>query len=140
MYLVICTRPDKVWAYLSNPTMQIWVAVKRIFRYLRGTSKLGLNFQKINLNNKLRIYSDADWVRCLDTRKSTTGLVVLLNDSIITYGSKKQSTVVLSTMESEYLVATRSIQEGLWISQLLKELNPTYLIFQFYYKIIQVQY
>ena len=77
MYAMIGTRPDIAYAfsvasrYLENPEMKHWVLVKRIFRYLKGTSNLSLMYQKGNLG--LMGYSDADWAGDHKDRKSTTG-------------------------------------------------------------------
>ena len=75
MYTMLCTRPDICFAigmvgrYQSNPRPAHWVAVKRIFRYLQGTTDYALCFHKGDL--KLKGYSDADWVGDKDERKST---------------------------------------------------------------------
>jgi len=68
---------------------------------------------------ELRGYCDADYAGDVDTRRSTTGYVFLLGGAIISWSSKRQPTVALSTMEAEYMAMTGAVQEGLWIQMLL---------------------
>lgn len=107
MYLSVCTRPDIAYtvSYLSqfnccyNETH--WKSAKRVLRYLRGTSKVGLCFKRTN--GDLTGYADADWANCLDDRRSYTGYVFTLFDSIISWESRKQRTTALSSTEAEYM-------------------------------------
>ena len=85
--------------YQSNPRPVHWQAVKKIFRDLRGTSDLILCYQGGDL--RLRGYFDANWASDRDERKSTTGYAFLLSGVVISWCSKKQSCIALSTMESE---------------------------------------
>ena len=86
MYAMICTRPDICYAvglvsrYKSNPGQKHWMAVKRILRYLKGTSDYMLCYQR---KKYLRLisYSDADWGGDIDQSKSTSGYAFLLNGS-----------------------------------------------------------
>ena len=93
MYAMLCTRPDICFAvgmvsrYQSNLGPVHWQAVKRIFRYLRGTSNLILCYQGGYL--RLRGYFDADWTSDRDERKSTTGYAFLLNGAAISWCNKK---------------------------------------------------
>ena len=110
MYAMLCTRPDICFAvgmvsrYQSNPGPVHWQAVKRIFRYLRGTSDLILCYQ--GGDSRLRGYSDADWASDRDEHKSTTGYAFLLSGAAISWCSKKQSCIALSTMEFEYVACS----------------------------------
>ena len=106
MYAMMCTRPDicydvgLVSRFQSNPGQKHWMAVKRIFRYLKGTSDYMLCYQgKKDL--RLICYSDANWGGDVDHCKSTSGYAFLLNDSTILWSRKKQSCVALSTIEAE---------------------------------------
>ena len=107
MYAMLCTRPNiyfvvgMVSRYQSNLGSVHWQAVKRIFQYLRGTSDLILCYQGGDL--RLRGYSDASWANDRDERKSTTGYAFLLSGATISWCSKKQSCIALSTMESKYV-------------------------------------
>lgn len=128
MYLSIGTRPDISYAvnflsrYMENPSSIHVTALKRVIRYLKGTADYGISFESAN-NLSLIVYSDADFAGCVDTRKSTTGHCVMLNSSIVSWCSEKQKSVSLSTTESEYIAASQSVKEMIWICRLLKNLK-----------------
>jgi hypothetical protein len=115
MYAMLCTRLDICFAvgfvsrFQSNPGPAHWKVVKRILRYLCGIADYMLCYQGRDL--RLRGYSDAYWVGDLDERKSTSGYTFLLGGEAITWCSKKQSCVALSTMESEYVACSAAVQE-----------------------------
>ena len=137
MYAMLGTRPDLAYAvglvsqFASNPSQQHWKAVKRIFRYLRGTTDFGITYGETPHGLKqpeLIGYSDADWASSHD-RKSTGGFIfglggTLLNGAI-TWSSKRQSTVALSSTESEYMAVTQAVKEALWLQRLFGELTNT---------------
>jgi len=131
LYLSLCTRPDisfsvnQVSRFMKNPGKKHWVACKRILRYLKSTAALGLNYQSNTNDNKITLtgYCDADWAGDVDDRKSTTGYVIKINDCLINWISKKQSTVSLSSAEAEYMSISAAIQEMKWTRNLLTELN-----------------
>ncbi|KAL0386488.1 UNVERIFIED_CONTAM: Retrovirus-related Pol polyprotein from transposon TNT 1-94 [Sesamum latifolium] len=110
MYAMMCTRPDLCFAvgmvsrYQSNPGADHWVAVNRILRYLKGTSDLALCYH--GGSRRLVGYSDADGSADRDERKSTSGYAFLLGGAAITWCSKKQPCISLSTMEAEYVAST----------------------------------
>ena len=81
--------------------------MKRILRYLKGTTDYVLCYKWRDL--RLIGYTDANWGGDPDQRKSTSGYVFLLNDGAISWGSKKQSCIALSTMEAEYVVCSSAI-------------------------------
>ena len=130
IYHMTCTRPDLSYAvgklsqYLSEPSQQLWVA-KHILKYLRGTSHYELRYQK---SEELRIlaYSDADWASNHSDRRSTTGFCFYLNkeSSPISWKSKKQLTVALSTCESEFMALAKTTHESLYLIQLLNGMDP----------------
>ena len=88
-----------------------WTAVKRILRYLKGTTVHGLLYSSRNTDD-LHGYCDSDWAGDLDDRKSTSGYLFLLSGAPISWRSKKWSTVALSTAE-----------EAMWLRQLISELK-----------------
>jgi len=96
-------------------------ATKRVLRYLQGTSNLGIMYRPSPL--RLQGYSDADWTGDMDTRRSTTGYIVMLNNGAITWKSRRQPMVALSMMESEYMALTEATKELKWIRTLLPELG-----------------
>ncbi|GLJ46748.1 hypothetical protein SUGI_0985860 [Cryptomeria japonica] len=103
------SRPDIVQAiglvarFAANPKATHMVAVKRIFRYLKGTDEYGLWYpHKGNFN--LSVFTDANWAENIDDRKSTSGGAFFLGDRIVSWTSKKQSCISQSTAEVEYVV------------------------------------
>ncbi|KAL0423370.1 UNVERIFIED_CONTAM: Retrovirus-related Pol polyprotein from transposon TNT 1-94 [Sesamum radiatum] len=126
IYAMMCTRPDLFFAVRmvsrdeSNPGPDHWVAVKRILRYLKGTSDLALCYHGESL--RLVRYSDADGSANRDERKSTSEYAFLLGGTAITWCSKKQSCISLSTVEAEYVACTSVVQEAIWLRRFLKSL------------------
>ena len=127
MYAMMCTRPDICFAvgmvsrYQSNPGPAHWKAVKRILRYLKGTAHYSLCYEGNDL--QLKGYTDADWGGDLDERKSTSGYIFLLNNGAISWSSKKQSCIALSTMEAEFVAFSAAVQEALWLKRFLDHLG-----------------
>nr|GFB78313.1 hypothetical protein [Tanacetum cinerariifolium] len=105
---VTSSRPDIMFAtcmcarYQANPNEHHVSAIKRIFRYLKGTINLGLWYPK-DSSFDLTAYSDADHAGCHLDRKSTSGSVKFLGDKLVCWSSKKQNCVAISTAESEYV-------------------------------------
>lgn len=126
-YLAKGTRPDICFAvnyvsrYQEQPTALHTVAVKRIFKYLKGTLNFGLVFFS-NTNFDVRCYSDSDYAGCLDTRKSTTGYCITMGGSLLSWCSERQSSVSRSTAEAEYIASSEAVGELVWLTRLLKEL------------------
>ena len=95
-------------------------AVKRIFRYLKGTIDIDLSYPKCD-NFELICYSDADFGGCKIHRKSTSGTCHFLGHSLVSWHSKKQNSVVLSTAEAEYIAAGLGCAQVLWMKQTLSD-------------------
>lgn len=131
MYAAQVSRPDICFAlsvvsrFNHNPSKIHWQAVKRIFRYLKGTTNTKLVYRR-NSDAKLIGFCDADHAGDADDGKSTTAYVFMLNGSAISWNSKKQPTVALSTTEAEYMALTAAAQEAIWLRNLNDELfdNP----------------
>eukprot|EP00268_Persea_americana_P059265 TRINITY_DN7252_c0_g2_i3.p1 TRINITY_DN7252_c0_g2~~TRINITY_DN7252_c0_g2_i3.p1 ORF type:complete len:904 (-),score=94.40 TRINITY_DN7252_c0_g2_i3:300-3011(-) len=127
VYLTI-TRPDLSYAvnlvsqFMTAPRHHHLAAVKRIIRYIIGTSTRGLFFP-VGTPLTLTAYSDADWAGCPDTRRSTTGWCVYLGDALISWKCKKQDKVSKSSTESEYRAMSSACSEILWLRGLLSELG-----------------
>jgi hypothetical protein len=102
---ITASRPDIMQAvgmvghFQSAPKQSHLSAVKRIFKYLRGTMTYGLWYPR-NQNFQLIAYSDADWENCVDESKSTSGGAFFLGDSLVAWISKKQGSISLSTTEA----------------------------------------
>ena len=127
MHLMCATRPDIAFAvgmvarFMESPQVVHWTAVKRIFRYLQGTKSHGIRFKSIRQVD-FECYSDADWAGDVSDRKSTSGYVFKMVGGPVSWGSKKQSSMSLSTSEAEYIALSLAIQEGKWVHRLLCEI------------------
>ena len=129
LYLATRSRPDIAFAvscvarFCSKPTKSHWTAVKRIFRYLKGTTSFGLLYTKGANEDGLVGYSDADWAGDCNDYKSTTGYLFQIGGTVVTWKSKKQSCVALSTAEAEYMALASAAQEAVWIRELNTDLG-----------------
>ncbi|UYV79406.1 hypothetical protein LAZ67_17002496, partial [Cordylochernes scorpioides] len=129
LYLMTGTRHDIAYAvsrvsqFMNNPGPSHWTAVKKIFGYLKATKNIGICFGGSSCTTSLIGFSDADFAGDLDTRKSTTGFVFMLNNGPISWCSQKQNCVSLSTTESEYIAASKAKKEAIWLRQFLGELH-----------------
>ncbi|KAH9781414.1 hypothetical protein KPL71_008457 [Citrus sinensis] len=127
MFAMICTRPDIAQAvgavsrYMANPGGEHWITVKKIMRYIRGTSDVALCYGGSEFT--VRGYVDSDFAGDLDKRKSTTGYVFTLAGAAVSCVSTLQTVVALSTTEAEYMAATQACKEAIWIQRLLEELG-----------------
>ncbi|KAF5463234.1 hypothetical protein F2P56_019164 [Juglans regia] len=92
---------NNICQFMQNPRDTHLIAVKRIFRYLKGTLNIGLNFVQTPLI-ALRGFCDADWAGSRDDLRSTTGFAIYMGDNLLSWGAKKQATVSRSTAEVEY--------------------------------------
>ena len=128
LYAAIATRPDIAQAvgvvskYNSNPTEAHLTAVKRVLRYLKGTMDLAIQYQPSE-QPELVGYSDADWAGDLDDRHSTTGNIFMMTGGAISWLSKKQPIVPLSTAEAEYVALSAACQEAVWLRRLLSDIH-----------------
>ena len=141
MYAAVATRPDIAHAayalacHMQAPTRRNMIAAERVLRYLAGTRDLGLVFGSHNgsaagdsrrwsqLHVDVCAYADADWANGKTDRRSITGWISKINGDTISWASKKQRTVALSTCEAELYAEAAAIQEVLWLRGLLKELG-----------------
>jgi hypothetical protein len=128
LYVATTTRPDIAAAIgilcrrVSKPRQRDWSAVKQTMRYLKQT----INF-KFEISTGLDInligYVDADWAGDTTDRKSTSGHIFQLGGNAISWSSKKQTSVALSSTEAEYVAAATASQEIIWLRQLLQDLG-----------------
>jgi hypothetical protein len=127
MFAMICTRPDIAQAvgavsrYMANPGKEHWSTVKRILRYVKGTSNATLCYGGSDF--VVRGYVDSDYAGDLDKSKSTTGFVFTLVEGAVSWVSKLQSIVATSTTEAEYVAATQASKEAIWLQMLMEELG-----------------
>ena len=93
-----------------------------MLRYLKTTKSRGICYRS-GPDIELSAYSDADWATSKDNRRSTSGIMVMINGSPTIFKSRIQRVVALSTAEAEYIALSLCIQEVIWIKNLLKELG-----------------
>jgi hypothetical protein len=148
MYLMLATRPDLAYAvgavsqFCSSPTLDHLTALHHILRYIRGSTHLALHltrctafepvptpavvgkpyYPKILWHSEVTGYSDSDWAGCLDSRHSTGAYIFLAGQSPVSWSSKKQATVALSSTEAEYMAITQASKEAIWLRFLLSEI------------------
>jgi hypothetical protein len=114
------TRPDKTFAmnrvcqFLHAPTNEHWSAVKRILRYLKGCTKLGLKIAKNN-STLVSAFSNVDWAGCLNDRRSIGGYAVFLGTNLVLWSARKQPTISRSSTEVEYKASVNATAEVIWI-------------------------
>ncbi|KAL5547348.1 hypothetical protein UlMin_007035 [Ulmus minor] len=146
LYLTI-TRPDLSYAvnrlsqFLSQPRLPHFKAVQRVLQYVKGTPGQGLflpsksevelrAYAESDLSTtaeaQFKVFSDADWAGCADSRRSISGYCVFLGDSLISWKSKKQATVSRSSAEAEYRSMANATCELTWLLSLLKELGVSH--------------
>ncbi|KAI3767934.1 hypothetical protein L2E82_18363 [Cichorium intybus] len=127
MYAMVCTRPDIAHAvgvvsrFMSNPGKEHWEGVKWLLRYLKGTSEIALCFRRKGV--VLEGFADADLGGCADSGKSTTGYVFTIGGTAISWMSRLQKSVALSTTEAEYMAIAEAAKELIWLKNFLSELG-----------------
>jgi len=129
IYLSVVTRLDIAYSvmyltrYMHSPSKEQFVIAKRVLRYLKTTPTLGIVYG--DQSPDITGYTDADWAADAHDRKSVSGYLFVLAGGPITWKSKKQSVVALSTMESEYIAACTAAQESVWLMRLIAEITSS---------------
>eukprot|EP00253_Pinus_taeda_P032099 PITA_32099 len=124
------TRPDISFSvsyisrFMSAPKADHWIAAKRVLRYVRGTSDYGLLYTRSS-DPILSGYTDSDWAGSVDDRKSTAGYVFNLGSGAVTWTSKKQQAVALSSTEAEYRGAVKASCEAVWLRRMLADMHAS---------------
>nr|GEY64037.1 putative RNA-directed DNA polymerase [Tanacetum cinerariifolium] len=122
------TRPDIAYSvgvvsqFMHQPQKAHMDAVERIIEYLKGTPGHGVLF-KSNGHLDIQVYTDADWAGDKGNRRSTSGYFSMVGGNLVTWRSKKQKVVSLSSAEAEYRGISRGVAELLWIRKLLTEVG-----------------
>ncbi|GJX82480.1 retrovirus-related pol polyprotein from transposon TNT 1-94 [Tanacetum coccineum] len=125
MYLT-ASRPDLVFAicmcarYQASPTKKHLEALKRVFRYLRGTINWGLWYPK-DTAMALTAYADANHASCQDTRRSTSRSAQFFGDKLVSWSSKKQKSTTISTTKAEYIAMSGCCAQILWMRSQLTD-------------------
>ena len=127
IFAMIETRPDIAFAtsvvsrHAKNPGKTHMEAAKHILQYLSATKDRGITFGGGDMS--VQGYSDSDWAGDREDRKSTSGYVFMLNNGPISWCSRRQQTVALSSTEAEYMALTLAAKETIWIRLLMTELG-----------------
>uniref|UniRef100_A0A8D8ZJ24 Copia protein n=1 Tax=Cacopsylla melanoneura TaxID=428564 RepID=A0A8D8ZJ24_9HEMI len=130
LYVSLCSRPDIMVSvsilarnqHIANENL--WIALKRVLRYLQGTVDLSLEFPvDKNPEIDLEAYADADWAGDTATRKSTSGYIIKLFGCLVLWQSRRQSSVSLSTAEAEYISASEACSDIIWTVYILNDLG-----------------
>ncbi|XP_033224575.1 secreted RxLR effector protein 161-like [Belonocnema kinseyi] len=125
MYLPTSTRPDIAYAvsalsqFNENPGEEHWKAAKRVLRYLKKTEKMEIVFSETG--EKLIGFSDADWGANIDDRRSYTGYLFKWAGGAISWSSRKQRTVAMSSAEAEYMALSEAAKETIYLRRFLSE-------------------
>nr|GEW96599.1 ribonuclease H-like domain-containing protein [Tanacetum cinerariifolium] len=106
---------------MHDPREPHFSALKRIILYFRGTLDYGLQLFSSSTTD-LVAYSDADWAGCPTTRRLTFGYCVFLGNNLLSWSSKRQSTLSRSSVEAEYSIVANDVAETCWLRNLLREL------------------
>ena len=128
IYAAVTTCPNISHAiqhlsqFTSNFSQTHITAVKQVLRYLNGTRNLGITYWPTS-DPEVLGYTDADWAQDTLDRKSTSGYVFLLSGGAISWSSKKQTSVALSTMEAEFVALSHATKDTLWLRTLLTDLG-----------------
>ncbi|XRB11141.1 retrovirus-related Pol polyprotein [Pseudoscourfieldia marina] len=130
LYAAVISRPDlsstvRVMSHvMSKPPSNFEACKKHVLRYLSGTINRGIKYNtNSNVPLKLIGYCDASWGDNHENRRSTSGYIFFLNGGPISWASYLQTTVALSTVESEVMALTEAIKEAIYIRRLLESLG-----------------
>lgn len=129
MYLMLGSRPDSAYAVsflsrsLENPTPDDISRLKRVFRYIAGTINVGLLYRHNEEKGILTCYSDADFGGCIQTGRSTSGVLVTYAGAAVSWLSQRQGSVTDSTTEAEVVAASEASKEIIWLSRLLSQMS-----------------
>jgi hypothetical protein len=95
---------------------------KRILRYIASTFNYGIKYDSTTFTNLVG-YCDSDWAGCTEDRRSTSGQIFLLGTSVISWSSKKQATVALSSAEAEYIALNSAACQAVWLRKILEDVG-----------------
>lgn len=126
-YLMLSSRPDISIAvnflsrFQSAATDTHWIHLKRVLRYLQGTKEFSLEYKRSETADPLVGFADADWGSDIDDRRSTSGFVFKVFGNTVSWTSRKQATVSLSSTEAEYVSLSQAACESIWLMNLLSD-------------------
>ncbi|GAW08946.1 Gag-Pol polyprotein [Lentinula edodes] len=138
MWGQVCTRPDLAFAagllarYQLNPGRQHWECIEWVAGYILHTIDYSITYKAPGPLNSLpgaslktHAYVDSDHAGCRDTYRSTSGYVFFMAGALVSWSSKRQATVALSTTESEYIGLSRATQQAVWLASFMTEVDLT---------------
>jgi len=131
MWGQLATQPDLSFAvsllsrFQAAPGIDHWKALMHVVGYIKNTLDYGLTYRR-DADLTPTAFVDADYGGCRDTRRSTSGYVFLMAGAPVTWSSKRQSTVALSTVEAEYVAMSRCAQQMVWMQAWLGEVGIDY--------------
>ena len=108
--------------FMTAPTVAQWEALEHVLHYLKGSPGRGLLYTNHG-HNKIECFCDADHAGSKATRRSTTGYCVFVGGNLVSWRSKKKDVVSKSSAEAEYRAMSQSVQEIVWVHQLMKEVG-----------------
>ena len=133
LYLAMGTRPDimnavrEVSCFNTNPGINHWTAVKRIFRYIKGSLQVQLRYlgnpSENDMKMQLHGFADSDWAGNGDHRRSVSGHIFMFGGGPVSWSSKTQKSVALSSCEAEYIALSAATQEAIYLRNILEQLE-----------------
>jgi hypothetical protein len=133
MWGQLATRPDLSFSlsllarFQANPGIDHWNALMHVIGYIKNTLDYGLTYSRDG-NLSPHAFVDADYGGCRDTRRLTSGYVFLMAGAPVTWSSKRQTTIALSTVEAEYIAMSRCAQQMVWMHNWLSEVEVAYSV------------
>ena len=131
MWGQLATRPDLSFSvsllarFQDNPGIEHWKALMHVIGYIKNTLDYGITYSR-DFDLTPHAFVDADYGGCKDTRRSTSGYVFMMAGGPVTWSSKRQATVALSTVEAEYVAMSRCAQQMVWMQNWLAEVEVDY--------------
>jgi Reverse transcriptase (RNA-dependent DNA polymerase)/GAG-pre-integrase domain/gag-polypeptide of LTR copia-type len=128
MWGQLATRPDLSFSvsllarFQSDPGLSHWSALIHVVGYIKNTIDYGLTYSR-EFDLSPNAYADADYGGCKETRRSTSGYVFTMAGGAVSWSSKRQATVALSTVEAEYVAMSRCAQQMVWMNSWLDEVK-----------------
>ena len=133
MWGQLATRPDLSFSvsllarFQANPGIEHWNALMHVIGYIRNTLDYGLTYSR-DSDLSPHAFVDSDYGGCRDTRRSTSGYIFIMAGGPVTWSSKRQATVALSTVEVEYVAMSRCAQQMIWMHSWLDEVEVEYTV------------
>jgi hypothetical protein len=127
-YAQLCTRPNLAFVigllnrFQSNPGFKHWQAAKKALRYLQGTKRYMLTYKRTD-NVEVIGYSDADFVGCADSQRSTSGYVFMLVSGAISWRSRTKTITTSSIMYAEFIACYEAMGQAIWLKNFIPDLR-----------------